>query len=103
MTIAITQGTRLDGSQGVQELSEGTPQNQVQRNRELRNLVNQLNEGLGSAQPSELRFAVDRATGRPVIKIVDRVTNETISQIPSETLLRLAEVLKTLQPGDRIA
>jgi flagellar protein FlaG len=50
-----------------------------------------------------LRFAIDRDTGQTLIRIVDRITNEVISQVPAEVILRAAEVLKQLQQGERIA
>jgi len=43
---------------------------------------------------SELTFVLDRETRRPVVRIVDRDTNELIRQIPPEYLLRIAEDLK---------
>jgi flagellar protein FlaG len=43
---------------------------------------------------NELTFAVDRATGRTVARLVDRTTGEIVRQIPPETLLQLAEGLK---------
>ena len=52
---------------------------------------------------SELRFAFDPNTGRPLIKIVDRVTNEVISQLPPEVTLRAAEILARIRDGDTLA
>lgn len=43
---------------------------------------------------SEVAFAIDRETRRPVVRIVDRNTNEVIRQIPPEYLLRMAQDLK---------
>jgi flagellar protein FlaG len=43
---------------------------------------------------NELTFAVDRATKRTVIRLVDKNTGDVIRQIPSETILHLAETLK---------
>jgi FlaG protein len=37
----------------------------------------------------QLLFARDRETHRPVIRIVNRETGETIDQIPPETVLRM--------------
>ena len=42
-------------------------------------------------------------TAHPVIKIVDRVTNEVITQVPSEVTLRAAEILKELRAGGTLA
>ena len=45
-------------------------------------------------QNSELTFIVDRQTRRPVVRLVDKKTNEVMRQIPPEYVLRLAEDLK---------
>lgn len=45
-------------------------------------------------QEHELSFAVDRASRRAVVRIVDRKTRDVVDQIPAEYVLRLAEELK---------
>jgi flagellar protein FlaG len=45
-------------------------------------------------QNSEMTFILDRETRRPVVRIVDKKTNEVLRQIPPEYVLRLAEDLK---------
>jgi len=40
-----------------------------------------------------VRFEVDSATDRLVVKVVDRDSGELIRQMPSEAVLRLAQVL----------
>ena len=52
------------------------------------NASGKLDEG------NELTFSLDRRSRRPVIKIVNRSTNEIVAQIPSEEVLRLADDLK---------
>ena len=92
----------------VRELSvrKGSPEQagpeQAARNREVIKAIKQINEGGGIGPSSELRFALDRESGQAVIKIVDRVTNETIAQVPTEEAVRTAEVLRSLQSGERI-
>lgn len=76
---------------------------QAARNRELAEAVRAINEGGGIGPSSELRFSIDHDSGRALIKIVDRVTDEVITQLPPEEALRTAEILKSLRPGDRIA
>lgn len=46
---------------------------------------------------NDLRFSIDEDTGRTLIKIVDRQTDEVIKQIPSEELLRIAKALDKFQ------
>ena len=45
-------------------------------------------------QNSEMTFILDRETRRPVVRIVDKKTNEVLRQIPPEYVLRLADDLK---------
>jgi len=42
----------------------------------------------------KLNFQIDDATGSTVIRVIDRLTNETIRQIPAEELLTLSRRLK---------
>jgi flagellar protein FlaG len=42
---------------------------------------------------SELTFVLDRQTRRPLVRIIDKKTNEVIRQIPPEYALRMAEYL----------
>jgi uncharacterized FlaG/YvyC family protein len=44
-------------------------------------------------QNNELSFALDRTTGRAVIRIVDRKTRAVVRQIPAASVLRMAESL----------
>ena len=82
---------------------QGQSGEQAAKNRELVKAIKAINEGQELGPNSELRFAFDRGTGQPLIKIVDRVTNEVISQLPPEVILRAAEVLKQLSEGERVA
>jgi len=45
-------------------------------------------------QENEVTFAMDRATKRPVVRIVNRKSGQVVDQIPAEYVLRLAEELK---------
>ena len=50
-----------------------------------------------SVVTNDLRFTIDDDTGRTVVKIVDKETDEVIKQIPSEEMLRIAKALDKLQ------
>lgn len=50
-----------------------------------------------SVVTNDLRFTIDDDTGRTVVKIVDKETDEVIRQIPSEEMLRIAKALDKLQ------
>jgi uncharacterized FlaG/YvyC family protein len=43
---------------------------------------------------AELTIALDRDSGEPVIRLIDRETRELIQQIPQERVLRMAEEYK---------
>jgi len=73
---------------------------QTGRNQEAARIIQEINDG-GSLGKNEIRFGFDSATGQPLIKVVDRLTNEVITQFPPEALLRLAEFLRTLQQNGR--
>ena len=62
-------------------------------NRELIQAVRALNGAEVFGQSQELQFSLDRDTRRPILKIVDRKTGEVVSQIPAESVLRLARKL----------
>ena len=76
---------------------------QAAKHREIARAVKVLNDGGGVGAGSEVRFAIDKTSGNALIQIVDRVTNEVIRQIPSESVIRMAEALKNLAPGERPA
>jgi hypothetical protein len=69
----------------------------VEDRRALIQAVRAVNEAELFGQQHELSFAVDRETRRPVVRIVDRKTRTVVQQIPSESVLRLAEELKQAQ------
>ena len=63
-------------------------------NREVIQAVRAVNATDKLGDKNELSFSVDPRTRRPVVKIVNRDTQEVITQIPNEEVLRLAESLK---------
>jgi flagellar protein FlaG len=66
----------------------------VEDRRAVIQAVRAVNKAEVFGQEHELSFAMDRATRRPVVRIVDRKTRQVVQQIPSESVLRLAEELK---------
>lgn len=62
--------------------------------RDLSGVVESLNDYLQSVK-RDLEFSVDSATGRTVITVLDRDSGETIRQIPPETVMALAEYLRS--------
>jgi flagellar protein FlaG len=100
---------RPDSSESVTEISSATPlqdakaieqgQSIASVNRdakqkvdedELESAVVELNKAVQNMQRN-LEFSVDDATGRTVVKVKDRETDEIIRQMPSEEVLKLAQ------------
>ena len=77
------------------ETSSNTAQQNDASFAELKAELAKFNESSQAIQRS-LRFQVDDTTGRNVISVVDRQTNETIRQIPPEELLTLSRRLKEI-------
>jgi len=55
----------------------------------LEKAVKDLSQGVQNLQRS-LQFSIDESSGRTVIKVVDKDTQEVIRQIPEEQVLELA-------------
>jgi uncharacterized FlaG/YvyC family protein len=62
-------------------------------NREVIQAVKAVNGTEMFGQDNQLMFQRDQPTQRMVVKIVNKKTNEVLSQIPAEYVLRLAEDL----------
>ena len=45
----------------------------------------------------DLRFSVDKASGRIIVKVMDSQTNTVLCQIPSKEILAMAHALDKLQ------
>jgi uncharacterized FlaG/YvyC family protein len=90
----------IDGSfSGVAMAAAYTPTRPeaLAQNRELIQAVKAINASEMIGDKNMLTFVVDRETRRPVMRIVNRETNEVVSQLPPEHVLRMAEDLKSLQ------
>ena len=48
-----------------------------------------------NSQHHEMTYAIDRASRKAVLKIVNRETQEVVLQIPSEEVIRLADMVKS--------
>jgi flagellar protein FlaG len=51
--------------------------------------VKQMNDYIQSTQ-RDLSFSYDKSSGETVVKVLDRVTQQVIRQMPDETFLKLA-------------
>ena len=54
------------------------------------NVIEQLNQ-IAESQQTDLKFKVDEPTGKVVVAVYDKVSQELIRQIPGEEVLQLAE------------
>ncbi|PID42455.1 MAG: flagellar biosynthesis protein FlaG [Proteobacteria bacterium] len=64
---------------------------------QLEKAVTRLNDYIQSVQ-RDLHFNVDDDSGRMVVKVVDRNTNEVVRQIPDEVALNMARNLHQEEP-----
>lgn len=62
----------------------------------LADAINTLNQ-VPVIKERNLSFSIDDLSGRSVIKLRDKKTDEVIKQIPSEELLKVAQDVKRLQ------
>ena len=91
MEISSVHATTLIAA-AVSPAATRTPEEQV-ANRQLVQAVKKLNEAEFLGANSELTFFVDRRSGRALVRIISKETNEVIQQIPPEYVLRMAEEL----------
>ena len=93
---------KIDQSIPAVDLNFNNSKDSIQiqtENREIIQAVRAVNASAKLGDNNELTFSLDRQTRRPVIKIVNRKTNEVVQQIPNEQILRLAEDLKLSGAG----
>ena len=62
--------------------------------RQLAQATKTVNQSGQLRQDRELTIALDRDSGQPVMRLVDKQTREVIQQIPEERVLRMAEEFK---------
>jgi flagellar protein FlaG len=82
--------------QPLPAVSVPRPSEKLVEQRALIQAVKALNAAELFGQNCELTFVLDRETRRPLVRLVDRKTNEVIRQIPPEYVLRMAHDLKGL-------
>jgi flagellar protein FlaG len=67
------------------------PVDHATENREVVRAVKALNRTEMFGEDNQLRFQKDPETGKMVVRVVNRETEEVVSQIPAEYVLRLSE------------
>ncbi|CAM5206937.1 flagellar protein FlaG [Alishewanella longhuensis] len=94
---APTQNVELTTSTVSAEVNKVRSVNEVQPSvAEVDDALNVVNKAAVFEQRS-LSFMMDEASGRSIIKVIDRSTEQLIRQIPSEELLKVAQDIKRLQ------
>jgi flagellar protein FlaG len=69
---------------------------QQPRPEELQSALQKIREFV-SAAASDISFSIDSDSGRSVVKVIDRSTQEVIRQIPSQEFLEMSKALDRLQ------
>jgi uncharacterized FlaG/YvyC family protein len=72
---------------------ERVPPEQAAANRDLVQAVKAVNEAGTFGDNNEITFQIDRASHLPLVRIIDRTTNQVVEQIPAEYILELAQSL----------
>ena len=93
MEISSANAVTMQAAEAAVSLQVRTPEAQAKA-REVIQAVKSVNESGAFGLNSELTFVLDRETGRPLVRIVDKKTREVLQQIPPEYVLRMAEELK---------
>lgn len=91
---AVAEGVAGSAPNIVQQ-SENSQQAQ-ERSLNVEEATQRLNRFVASVRP-EINFTVDETSGVRVVRVVDSSTQEVIRQIPSEEVIRMAQVLDKLQ------
>ena len=69
---------------------------------ELASQVHELQVKMDKLNPA-LAFVVDSASGRAMIQLTDRSTNEVIQQFPSEAVMQISKVLDRFEKGQLVS
>lgn len=65
---------------------------------QARELAAQMKQRAALVAP-DLEFAVDKESGKALIKVIDRSTKQVVWQIPSEEMLQVTHALDRFQDG----
>jgi uncharacterized FlaG/YvyC family protein len=79
--------------QALAAVPDAATPNWLAENRELIRSVKEISAGELFGEGSELTFALDRDTKRPVVRVVNPQTGEILWQSPPEYMLKLAQTL----------
>lgn len=94
---ATTPDPQKSGNAVKGETDIFSAKSQEQQREELEQAVTKLNDYIQNVQ-RDLQFNVDDSSGRMVVKVVDRSTDEVVRQIPDELALKMARNLQQEEP-----
>lgn len=75
---------------------ENTTQDAKPIREQVQESVKSLNEFISSLN-NNLQFSVDEDTGKTIVKVTDKDTNQVIKQFPSEEILSIAKAIDKLK------
>lgn len=81
---------RGDAAKGAQSTANSVPAGDITE------IVKELNILANRIASTKITFAVDTATGRTVVRVLDKETGEVIRQVPPQELLNLVAKLQTI-------
>lgn len=64
----------------------------------VKNAVDKIN-GMMQSSNQDVKFSIDKSTGRIVIKVMDMQNNQVIKQIPSKEVLAIAQQIDSFSKG----
>ena len=79
-----------------QSLAPSTNQGNATDSKQLADAVKATNDFVNAINNS-LAFSVDKDSGKTIVKVIDKNTDEVIRQIPSEEMLAIAQALDKIK------
>ena len=85
-------GTDIASSEVVSQPASNVAEQAESQRQQLDQAVSQINDYVQNVQRS-LQFSVDELSGRNVVTVIDKQTEEVIRQIPTEEVLTIARTI----------
>jgi len=79
-----------------QQLAPSSIQSDATSSKQLADAVKATNDFVNSVNNS-ITFSVDKDSGKTIVKVIDKSTDEVIRQIPSEEMLVIAQALDKIK------
>jgi len=90
--VTANAGTVIADNVQVTESSSGVADQSDSQRQQVDQAVSQINDYVQNVQRS-LQFSVDETSGRNVVRVIDKTTEEVIRQIPIEEVLVIARTI----------